>query len=156
MLSHLSHVLFCNAMGSSLLCFSVHGGFSRQEYWSGLSCLPLGDLLDPGIKPASPATPELQADSLLLSHRGTQGSYLVLIKRDTGSDDWINQTLESFFLFFIWQHLVVIYSVEIILTLSLSQLFLHLCLIPHSQWRLSPCNWFPLFGSCHPTFRDHP
>ena len=37
-------------------------GFSRQEYWSGLPCLPSGDLPNPGIKPRSPA---LQADSLL-------------------------------------------------------------------------------------------
>ena len=35
--------------------------FSRQEYWSGLPCLPPGDLPNPGIKPRSPA---LQADSL--------------------------------------------------------------------------------------------
>ena len=39
-------------------------GFSRQEYWSGLPCPPLGDLPDSGIKPV------LQANSLLLSHRG--------------------------------------------------------------------------------------
>ena len=31
-------------------------GFSRQEYWSGLSCPPPGDLPDPGIKPISPAS----------------------------------------------------------------------------------------------------
>ena len=30
-------------------------GFSRQEYWSGLSFPPPGDLPDPGIAPASPA-----------------------------------------------------------------------------------------------------
>ena len=30
-------------------------GFSRQEYWSGLSFPPPGDLPDPGIKPTSPA-----------------------------------------------------------------------------------------------------
>ena len=36
-------------------------GFSRQEYWSGLPFLPLGDLPDPGIEPWSPA---LQADAL--------------------------------------------------------------------------------------------
>ena len=36
-------------------------GFSRQEYWSGLPFPSLGDLLDPGIKPGSPA---LQVDSL--------------------------------------------------------------------------------------------
>ena len=28
-------------------------GFSRQEYWSGLSCPPPGDLPNPGIKPES-------------------------------------------------------------------------------------------------------
>ena len=28
-------------------------GFSTQEYWSGLSCLPPGDLRNPGIKPVS-------------------------------------------------------------------------------------------------------
>ena len=36
-------------------------GFSRQEYWSGLSFPSPGDLPDPGIEPESPA---LQADSL--------------------------------------------------------------------------------------------
>ena len=30
-------------------------GFSRQEYWSGLSFLPPGELPNPGIEPASPA-----------------------------------------------------------------------------------------------------
>ena len=33
--------------------------FSRQEYWSGLSFPPPGDLPDPGIKPLSPASPAL-------------------------------------------------------------------------------------------------
>jgi len=36
-------------------------GFSRQDYWSGLSSPSPGDLPDPGIKARSP---ELQADSL--------------------------------------------------------------------------------------------
>ena len=35
--------------------------FSRQEHWSGSSVPPLGDLLDPGIEPISPA---LQVNSL--------------------------------------------------------------------------------------------
>ena len=34
-------------------------GSSRQEYWSGLSCPPPGDLLDPGIKPKSLMCPAL-------------------------------------------------------------------------------------------------
>ena len=34
-------------------------GFSRQEYWSGLPYPPPGDLLDPGIEPASLMSPVL-------------------------------------------------------------------------------------------------
>jgi len=34
-------------------------GFSRQEYWSGVPFPSPGDLLDPGIKPASLASPAL-------------------------------------------------------------------------------------------------
>ena len=46
-------------------------GFSRQGYWSGLPLPPPEDLPDPGIKPVSPASPALQADSLPLSQLGT-------------------------------------------------------------------------------------
>ena len=35
-------------------------GFSQQEYWSGLPCPTLGDLLDPGIKPTSLTSPALE------------------------------------------------------------------------------------------------
>ena len=34
-------------------------GFSRQEYWSGLPFPSPGDLPDPGIKPASLASPAM-------------------------------------------------------------------------------------------------
>ena len=43
-------------------------GFSRREYWSGLSFPSLEDLLDPGIEPRSPA---LQADALPSEPPGT-------------------------------------------------------------------------------------
>ena len=46
-------------------------GFSRQVYWSGLPCSSPGDLPDLGIESVSPASPALQADSLLLSHWGS-------------------------------------------------------------------------------------
>ena len=45
-------------------------GFPREEYWRGLPFPPPGDLPDPGIKPASPEFPALQADSLQLNHGG--------------------------------------------------------------------------------------
>ena len=45
---------------------SVSMGFSRQEYWSELPIPPPAGLPDSGIEPASPVTPALLADSLLL------------------------------------------------------------------------------------------
>ena len=42
-------------------------GFSRQEYWSGLSVPSPGDLPNPGTEPGSSA---LQADSLPTELRG--------------------------------------------------------------------------------------
>ena len=54
----------CNPMDCSLL---LSMEFSRQEYWSGLSCPPPGDLPGPGIKPASPAS---QVNSLPLKPPG--------------------------------------------------------------------------------------
>ena len=50
-------------------------GFSRQEYWSGLLFPSLEDLSDPGIEHASLAAPELQEDSLSLSHQGSPGAW---------------------------------------------------------------------------------
>ena len=51
--------LFCDSMDCT--GSSVHGIF-RQEYWSGFLSPSPGDLLNPGLKPGSPA---LQANSLL-------------------------------------------------------------------------------------------
>ena len=50
--------------------------FSWPEYQSGLPCPPLGDLPDPGIEPMSPASPELQVDSLPLSHQASLCTYV--------------------------------------------------------------------------------
>ena len=46
-------------------------GSFRQGYWSGLPCPPPGDLYNPGIKPSSPVSRALQAESLPLSHLGS-------------------------------------------------------------------------------------
>ena len=45
-----SCLALCDPMYYSLQGSSVHG-FPRQEYWSELPFLPLGDLRDPGIEP---------------------------------------------------------------------------------------------------------
>ena len=51
----LCDLMDCNPPGSALSM----GGFSRQEYWSGLPFPLPGDLPDPGIALASPASPLL-------------------------------------------------------------------------------------------------
>ena len=42
-------------------------GFSRQEYWSVLPCLPPGDLPDSGIEPTSFTSPALEGRFLTTS-----------------------------------------------------------------------------------------
>ena len=69
MLSHFSCVQTFVTLWTVALQAPLSMGFSRQEYWSGLSCPPLRALLDPEVKPASPVAPALEADSLLLSHQ---------------------------------------------------------------------------------------
>ena len=54
----------CFPMDYSTPGSSVHG-ILQQEYWSGFSCTPPGDLPNPGIKCGSPAQ---QTDSLPLRH----------------------------------------------------------------------------------------
>ena len=51
----------CDPMNCVARQASLSMEFSRQEYWSGLSCPPSGDLPNPGIKPRSPT---LHTDSL--------------------------------------------------------------------------------------------
>ena len=69
MLSHFSCVQLFVTPGAVAHQAPLSMIFSKQEYWSGLACPPLGDLPDPGIEPPSPAAPALQADSLLLATR---------------------------------------------------------------------------------------
>ena len=51
----LSHVQFFATPMTVAHQASLSMGFSKQEYWSGLWFPSPGNLLDPGIKPASPA-----------------------------------------------------------------------------------------------------
>ena len=58
-LSHFSHVQVFVTLWTIAHHAPLSMGFSRQEYWSGLSCPPTGDLPNPGIKPASLMSPAL-------------------------------------------------------------------------------------------------
>ena len=44
-------------------------GFTRQEYWSGLPCLPPGDLLTPEIKAMSLIFPALGGRFFTAKHQ---------------------------------------------------------------------------------------
>ena len=53
MLNHFNHVQLFVTLWIVVCQAPLAMGFSRQEYWNGLPCPPLGDLPDPGIKPES-------------------------------------------------------------------------------------------------------
>ena len=55
-LRHFSYVQLFAILWTVALQAPQSMGFSRQEYWCGLLCPPSGDLLHPGIEPASPAS----------------------------------------------------------------------------------------------------
>jgi len=55
--------------------------FSRQNYWSGLPFPTPGYLPNPGIKPTSPVSPELQVDSLPLSPWGSPMTIIIMLIR---------------------------------------------------------------------------
>ena len=70
-LSHFCHVLLF-VTPSTIACQApLSLGFPRQEYWSGLPFPPPGDLPNSKIKPTSPMTPALKADTLPLCHQGS-------------------------------------------------------------------------------------
>ena len=59
-LSRFSHVRLFESLWSVAYQAPLSMGFSRQEYGSGLSSPPQGDLPNPGIKPTSLMSPALE------------------------------------------------------------------------------------------------
>ena len=70
-LSCFSHIWLCVTLRTVAHQAPLSMRFSRQEYWREMPCPPSGDLSNPGIEPASPVAPALQADSLPLNHHGS-------------------------------------------------------------------------------------
>ena len=87
-------------------------GFSRHEYWSGLLVPSQGDLLDPGIKPRSPA---LQANLNIKS----QGILWIISPSWSGGHN--RYSFESFLSSF--SHYCLLVSRSSLLCLSLSFFF---------------------------------
>ena len=59
MLSHFSHVQLFVILWTGAYQAPPSMGFLGQEYWSGLPCLPLGDLPNPNIETMSHMSPTL-------------------------------------------------------------------------------------------------
>ena len=70
MLSRFSRVQFFVTLRTVAHQASLSVGFSRQEYWQGLPCPPLGDLLDPGIELMSHLSPVLTGGFFTTSTTG--------------------------------------------------------------------------------------
>ena len=51
-------------------------GFPRQEYWSGLPFPSPGNLLNPGIEPASPASPAMAGGFFTMVSPGKPQDYV--------------------------------------------------------------------------------
>ena len=60
LLSRLSRVRLFVKLWNVVCHAPLTMGFSRQEYWNGLSCPPPGDIPNPGIEPMSLMSPALE------------------------------------------------------------------------------------------------
>ena len=69
-ISHFSHVQPFVTLQTIACKAPLSMGFSRQEYWSGLTCPSPGDLPDPGIEPGSLSFLHWKASSLPLMPPG--------------------------------------------------------------------------------------
>ena len=62
------HACFCSSHVQLFMTLwtlaqqDISMGFSKQEYWSGLSCTPPGDLPNPGTEPVSLMSPALAGE----------------------------------------------------------------------------------------------
>ena len=88
--SHFSHVWLFVTTWTVVHQAPLTMGFFRQEYCSGLPCPPPGDLPDPGIKPTSPASLVLQADSLTTEPPGKPDGLVRSHKKEGNLSIWSN------------------------------------------------------------------
>ena len=81
----------CDPLDWSLPGFSVHG-ILQEDYWSGLPFHPPRDLLDPGIKPASFASPALAGEFFTTDTTWETPSlvlfYFTVIEMNEGWSNW--------------------------------------------------------------------
>ena len=106
---HVCHVLSCvwlfETPWTGVHQAPLYMEFSRQEYWNELPFPPPAGLPDPGIRPASPVSRALQADSLPLKPSGNwkskirteKKSYYMMYERVR--HNWVTFTNELLMIF---------------------------------------------------------
>ena len=130
LLSSFSCVWFYAALQTAAHQAPLSIGFSRQEYWTGLTCPPPGDLPDPGIKPGSSA---LQADSLLPSHQGRLKEYWTSAKVPSELYQVTTGSL-LYMYFFLPSHPILSQTYHFLIIYSQSDIFVYKnCTSPFSE-----------------------
>ena len=87
LLSPFSHVILFVTLWTVAHLAPLSMKFSRQEYWSGLSCPPPGDLLDTGIKPVSLMSPALAEGFIFnIPHKYSYETRRYLVPKDLPSN----------------------------------------------------------------------
>ena len=92
MLSRFSGVRLHETLWTVVCQAPLSMGFSRQEYWSGWPFPSPEDLPDPGIRPASPVSLALQADSLLTESPGKWVSLASLVAQTVKNSPAVQET----------------------------------------------------------------
>ena len=78
MFSCLSHALLFTTLWTAAHLAPLPVGFPNQEYWGGFPFPSPGDLPNPGIELEFPVSPEMQVDSLPLSHQRSPITLIIL------------------------------------------------------------------------------
>ena len=68
----------------------VSVGFSGKECWSVLPCPSLAELLDPGIKPASLVSPELQGDFFFYHYATREALLFTVLDLQVSIPRWLS------------------------------------------------------------------
>ena len=87
LLSCFSHVWLFETLGTVTHQAPLSMGFSRQEYWSGLTFPPPRDLPDPGIEPSSLSSPALAGGFFTTSTTWAAPEKI---------ESWLNHSIKEF------------------------------------------------------------
>ena len=93
-------------------------GFPKLAFWTGLPFSPPGDLPDPGINSAFPASPAWHTDSSPLSQLGSPCRVAHQKKTDKANQNFTQLIfLVLFLLYQLFIHRIILYSIKVLIYL---------------------------------------